>query len=53
MVSEHNPKTVKITPEMLKAGMSAFLSFDKRFEDYEDVVERIWREMNHASLKET
>jgi hypothetical protein len=38
----------EITPEMIRAGVQAYLSFDGRFEDYEDVVVRIWEAMNAA-----
>ncbi len=36
----------KIAPDMIEVGVQAFWSFDTRFEDAEDVVKRIWRNMN-------
>lgn len=34
------------TPAMIQAGVHAFWSFDARFEGAEDVVKRIWCDMN-------
>ena len=44
---------IKVTPEMIEAGVRAFWSFDTRFEDAEDVVKRIWRGMNAVRNGET
>jgi hypothetical protein len=43
----------EITPEMIAAGVREFLSYDGRFEDYEDVVIRIWNAMNTARISAT
>jgi hypothetical protein len=37
------------TPEMVKAGVAEFYSYDERFEDPEDVIRRIWRAMLAAA----
>lgn len=37
---------IEVTPGMVEAGVRAFWSFDSRFEDAEDVVKRIWHDMN-------
>jgi hypothetical protein len=39
------------TPEMINSGVLAYLSYDGRFEDYEDVVLRIWRAMHERLAK--
>ena len=39
---------IKVTPGMVEVGVRAFWSFDSRFEDAEDVVKRIWHDMNTA-----
>ena len=41
-------QTPEITDEMINAGVLEYLSFDARFEDYEDVVARIWKAMETA-----
>ena len=44
---------IKVTPGMVEVGVRAFWSFDSRFEDAEDVVKRIWHDMNTARNGET
>lgn len=42
----HTPMTIADpTPEAIRAGVKAWLSFDARFEEPDDVVVRIWRAM--------
>jgi hypothetical protein len=43
--------TGRITPEMIRAGVKEFLTFDARFEDADEVIERIWKAMIAASSK--
>jgi hypothetical protein len=38
----------ELTQKMIDAGVLAYLSFDARFEGYDDVVIRIWRAMSQA-----
>ena len=40
---------ITLTPEMIAAGVREYFTFDARFEDVEEVVERIWRAMIAAS----
>lgn len=40
------------TDEMLKAGTSAAVSYDQRFEGPEDISEQIWDGMIDAALNE-
>ena len=39
---------IEVTPEMVRAGAKAWLSFDARFEEIDDVVIRIWRAMKKS-----
>jgi hypothetical protein len=39
------PTEIKITPEMIQAGVEAFVGFDPRFETEEDVVPRVFLAM--------
>ena len=41
-----------VTPEMMAAGMDAWLSYDARFEDAHDAVRRIWARMVAAMSKD-
>ena len=43
--------TCRLTPEMIRAGVREFFTFDARFEDADEVVERIWKAMIAASPK--
>jgi hypothetical protein len=39
---------MKITPEMIRAGVNSFLAFDSRFEAEADLVQDIFRAMLRA-----
>lgn len=41
----------ELTKDMINAGVLEYLSYDGRFEDYDDVVIRIWNAMNAAKSK--
>jgi hypothetical protein len=46
---------IEITPEMIKAGILAYVSYDSRFEELEDVVPRVYKAMEavrNAALAE-
>jgi hypothetical protein len=36
---------IKVTPEMIKAGVSVFCAFDCRFESEDEIVKRIYLAM--------
>jgi hypothetical protein len=38
-------REVEITPAMMEAGILAYVSYDSRFEELEDVVTRVYRAM--------
>jgi hypothetical protein len=46
-----NDVTGRATPEMIAAGVKEYFTFDARFEDADEVVERIWKAMIAASPK--
>jgi hypothetical protein len=39
---------IEVTPEMRRVGAREFATFDERFEDSEDAVERIFRVMDRV-----
>jgi hypothetical protein len=41
---------VEITMAMIKAGTMAYVTYDPRFEDVEDVVPRVYRAMEKSRL---
>ena len=44
-IANADESEIEVTLEMMAAGMDAWLSYDSRFEDAEDVVRRIWVRM--------
>lgn len=42
---------VKITPEMVEAGVKAFFPFDRRYDEIDDALKRVWRAMWMALLE--
>ncbi len=43
---------IEVTPDMMAAGLDAWLSYDSRFEDAEDAVRRIWVRMVAAMSRD-
>ena len=41
----------EVTPEMIKAGIGVFVSFDRRFDSEEETVERIFQTMRDLEPK--
>ena len=42
----------RITPEMLEAGVSAFVSYDSRVESAEEAVTWIYEAMTHVAVRQ-
>ena len=42
---------IEITPEMVEAGVSEFVKFDRRFDDEEDAVGNIYIAMEKVRIK--
>jgi len=43
---------IQITPKMLEAGVSAFVSYDSRVESAEEAVIWIYEAMTHAAMRQ-
>ena len=50
-VEGNSTDEIEITPAMMLAGLEAFTEYDRRFEDPEDAVARIYEEMVKAKSK--
>ena len=51
-IANADESEVEVTPEMMAAGLDAWLSYDSRFEDAEDAARRIWVRMVGAMSRE-
>ncbi len=40
-----------ITPEMIEAGVKAFFPFDRRYDEIDGAIKRVWRAMWLAMLE--
>ena len=41
----------EVTPEMIKAGLEAFFPFDRRYDEIDGAIARVWRAMWMARLE--
>ena len=40
------------TPAMIRAGVEVYSPFDRRYDELDDLVERVWRAMSKARLED-
>lgn len=41
----------EVTPEMIKAGVEAFFPFDRRYDEIDGAIARVWRAMWREKLE--
>ena len=44
-------REAEITPEMVEAGVKAFFPFDRRYDEIDGAIKRVWRAMWLAMLE--
>ena len=42
---------IEVTPEMIEAGVEAFFPFDRRYDEIDGAIARVWRAMWMARLE--
>ena len=47
----HPANEFEVTPEMIKAGVEAFFPFDRRYDEIDGAIARVWRAMWMARLE--
>ncbi len=51
MDRDEREKEAEITPEMIEAGVKAFFPFDRRYDEIDGAIKRVWRAMWLAMLE--